>query len=65
MVRPGAFDRRVLDQDRIWVTQEAEVRRLEDMSTAHLLVVKALLLGRARALHFDAIVNALVLALAY
>lgn len=33
---PGALDRRVLDQSRVWVTAEASVVPLADMSTAHL-----------------------------
>lgn len=63
-VRPGAFDSRVLDQDRIWVTGDAEVLRLGEMSTAHLVAVRAMLAGRATLLHVDAMVDALALALA-
>ena len=54
----------MLDQDRIWVTGDAEVLRLGEMSTAHLLAVQAMLAGRATLLHFDAMVDALALALA-
>lgn len=63
-VPPGALDRRVVDQDRVWVNRDAKVLRLGEMSTAHLLAVRAMLLGSERALHFDALVDALILALA-
>lgn len=45
-VPPGEFDTRVLDQDRIWVTGDAEVLRLGEMSTAHLVAVQAMLARR-------------------
>lgn len=64
VIRPGLFDSRVLDQDWIWVTRDAEVLRLGEMSTAHLLAVQAMLAGRATLLHLDAMADALALALA-
>jgi hypothetical protein len=63
-VPPGAFDSRVLDQDRIWVTGDAEVLRLGEMSAAHLAAVQAMLADRATLLHLNAMVDALALALA-
>lgn len=54
----------MLDRDRIWVTQDAEVLRLDEMPVAHLLAVEAMLAGRSRALHLDAMVDALNLVLA-
>lgn len=54
----------MLDQDRIWVTRDAEVLLLDEMPVAHLLAVEAMLAGRSRALHLDAMVDALSLVLA-
>ena len=46
------------------MTGDAEVRLLGEMSTAHLVAVRAMLAGRATLLHVDAMVDALALALA-
>jgi hypothetical protein len=61
---PGTFDRRVLDQDRVWVTVAAEVLWVERMSTEHLRAVLAWLERRAAWLHFEAMVDATMLVLA-
>ena len=53
-VRPGCLDRRVLDQDRFWVTREAQVLELSAMSTEHLRAVAELLRGKAMVLHMHA-----------
>lgn len=62
-VVPGQFDRRVLCQDRIWVTREAEVLALTEMSTEHLRAVHRWLRADATWLHFQAMVDALSVAL--
>lgn len=62
-VPPGVFDRRALDQDRVWITASGEVLRLEEMSTGHLLAVLTWLEHRAEGLHFEAMLGALVLML--
>ncbi len=46
------------------MTRDAQVLRLGEMSTAHLVAVQAMLAGRATLLHLDAMVDALALALA-
>jgi len=56
---PGALDRRVLDQSRIWVTAEARVVFLADMSTAHLRAVIEMLTVRAVEFHAAAVLDAL------
>lgn len=63
-VGPGEFDRRVLDQGQVWVTGAGDVLRLSEMSTAHLVAVRAMLADRAFVLHFEAMAEALILALA-
>ena len=61
--RAGVLDRRVLDQDRIWVTRDADVLLLASLSTEHLLNVKSMLLAMATRLHLDAMLDALVAAM--
>lgn len=53
------LDRRVLDQSRIWVTAEARILSLTDMSTAHLGAVIEMFLGRAPEFHAAAVSDAL------
>lgn len=53
------LDRRVLDQSRLWVTAEARILCLTDMSTAHLGAVIEMLTGRASEFHAAAVLDAL------
>lgn len=50
-VRPGEFDRRVLDQQEFWVTGQGVVLRVYQMSTEHLRAVTVMLNDRAMELH--------------
>lgn len=59
-IAPGTLDARVLDQDRYWVTAEANVLPLTAMSGAHLSAVARLLHARAACLHMDAMFDALL-----
>lgn len=57
----GALDRRVLDQDWFWVTANATILRLSQMSTAHLdAVVEFLHEQHATRLHLNAMLDAMV-----
>lgn len=58
-VRPGTFDRRVLDHG-FWITDEGEVLSLRSMSTAHLQNVVRMLEQQAHRLHLDALLDAFV-----
>lgn len=59
LVGPGRLDARVLDQSVFWVTREAAVLPLAEMSEVHLLAVAQMLRGRAMQLHLWAIVDAI------
>lgn len=56
---PGVLDRRVLDQSRIWVTAEARILSLTDMSAADLGAVIEMFTGRAPEFHAAAVLDAL------
>jgi hypothetical protein len=59
LVEPGRVDVRVLEQGVFWVTREAVVVPLAEMSEPHLLAVAQMLRGRAIHIHFWAMANAL------
>jgi len=58
-VEPDTLDRRVLDQDQIWITIDARVLALVEMSSDHLRNVQSMLEASARRLHFQAVLDAL------
>lgn len=53
----GVFDRRMLDQDRFWVTRHGQVLALADMRAEHLLAVTEMLQGKAMWLHLHAMIE--------
>lgn len=58
---PNTFDRRVLDQDRFWVTADATILRISEMSPEHLAAALAFLHERhATRLHMEAMLDVLV-----
>lgn len=57
-VRPGEFDRRVLDQQEVWVTGQGVVLRVDQMSTEHLRAVTVMLNERAMELHTLCVLDA-------
>ncbi len=54
-VVPGRLDHRILDQGTFWVTGEAKVLRLTDMSRDHLVNIAAMLGDIAVQLHVHAL----------
>jgi len=58
-VRPGTLDRRILEQDEFWVTEEAQVLRVATMSSDHLVAVAKMLEQQAMLLHLHAMVDLL------
>lgn len=57
---PGQWDRRALTQGTWWVDGQARVWRLAEMTEPHLRGVLDMLSGRARLLHLEAMVDALL-----
>lgn len=58
-VQAGLLDRRVLDQLSIWVTAQALIMHVPEMSTEHLEAVVGMLTWRAGELHAAAILDTL------
>jgi len=58
-VERGTLDRRLLDQDRIWITGDSRVLALTEMPNDHLRNVQSMLETHARLLHFHAVLDAL------
>lgn len=59
-VKPGKFDVRVLNQTVYWINREAEILRLEAMSSVHIHNVIAMLEDNPRHYHFAALVDAFI-----
>ena len=59
LITPGRLDVRVLNQRTFWVTRDALVLRLDEMSPAHLDAVATMLREHAVMLHFWALVDAI------
>lgn len=57
-VEPGTLDRRVLDQDQLWITFESQALTLAEMPSDHLRNVRAMLETHAPRLHFEAVLDA-------
>lgn len=55
-VPPGTFDRRTLNQTHHWITKQAQILRLSQMSVQHLRNVVTMLTTMAPALHLAALV---------
>jgi hypothetical protein len=59
LVGPGLLDVPVLGQSVYWVTSEAQVLRLDEMTAAHLQAAAQMLLEQALPLHFWTVVATL------
>ena len=58
-MRPGSFDRLVLDQAEFWVDGQATICRIVELTTPHLRRIISFLERRAEHLHASAVLDAL------
>jgi|GEM_PF-6459278 len=59
-VQPGKFDVRILNQTAYWITRDARILRIENMSTEHIINVVTMLETNPDPYHFAAILDALI-----
>lgn len=59
-VAPDTLDRRILNQSEYWITKQAVVLRLEEMTSEHLRNVVLMLTDQAPVLHMAAITDLVV-----
>src|SRR5690625_618797 len=59
-VQPGKFDVRIMNQTTFWINREAQILRIDDMSTDHITNVITMLEDHPRRYHLAALVDATI-----
>jgi len=59
-VQPGKFDVRIMNQTTFWINREAQILRIDEMSTDHIANVISMLEENPRRYHLAALVDATI-----